>query len=347
LNILDLYQRDGHQAKREASTGGGTWGGPCPGCGGKDRFRIQPHYSRINYHEGGRWVCNQCHPKWSDAPGYLMTFRRMNYLDACRDLGIEPKGRREITAQATRPDWKPRDPVLPRSTWQKKATEFVADAEKNLWSTAGAEARSYLEGRGLSGNFIKWAKLGWNPKEQFDDYAAWGLPPERNEKDNPKKVWLPQGIVMPVVREDGQVLRVKIRQSEPDNKSKYISVTGGAATSFMVLGDAPAVVVVESELDALLLYQEVGDLATMMATGSAQYKPDAEVFARLKEAPTVLVALDADQSGYAAWKWWRDNLPNTQFCPAPIGKDPTEAHQQWVNLRNWVGGLVPHDLHQD
>jgi hypothetical protein len=108
----------------------------------------------------------------------------------------------------------------------------------------------------------------------------------------------------------------------------------------MVLGDATAAVVVEAELDALLLYQEAGDLATMMATGSAQYKPDAEVFGRLKEAAVVLVALDAEQPGYAAWKWWREHLLNTRFCPVPAGKDPTEAHQQGVDLRSWVGGLV-------
>ena len=137
-----------------------------------------------------------------------------------------------------------------------------------------------------------------------------------------------------------------IRRTEPDAESKYIAIKGGAATSFMVLGDARATVVVEAELDALLLYQEAGDLATMMATGSAQYKPDAEVFGRLKAAPVLLVALDAEKSGYAAWKWWRDNLPNARFCPVPVGKDPTEAHQQRADLRAWVGGLVPDGHHQ-
>ena len=337
MNILDLYQRDGYQARREAGTGGGTWGGPCPGCGGKDRFRIQPYFSGIDWHKGGRWICNQCHPKWSDAPGYLMTFHRMTYLEACRELGIEAKSR---SAPPSRPAWKPREAKPPPSRWQKKAAEFVAGSEKNLWGEAGAEARAYLESRGLSVTFIKWAKLGWNAKVQFDDYAAWGLPPERNERGNPKRFWLPPGIVIPVFGGDGQLLRIKIRRSPPDCKPKYIAITGGAATSFMVLGEAPAVVVVEAELDALLLYQEAGDLATMMATGSAQYKSDAEVFARLRGAPAVLVALDAEQSGYAAWKWWRGNLQNTRLCPVPYGKDPTEAHQQGADLRAWVGGLV-------
>lgn len=343
MNVLDLYHRGVHKARREAATGGGEWSGPCPGCGGTDRFRMQPHFQGSDWHERGRWFCRECHPKWSDAPGYLMTFHKMNYPDACRELGIEPKGRQEILAPASRPAWKPRETAPPPSVWQEKAAEFVARAEKNLWEDTGAGTRTYLEGRGLSGNFNKWAKLGWNPETHYDEYKIWGLPPEPNEKGNTKKVWLPAGVVIPVFGADGQVLRVKIRRSEPDAKSKYIAITGGAATSFMVLGDAPATVVVEAELDALLLYQEAGDLATMLATGSAQYKPDAEVFDRLKAATVVLVALDAEQSGYAAWKWWRDNLPNARFCPVPVGKDPTEAHQEGVDLRAWVGGLVPDD----
>jgi DNA replication protein DnaC len=54
----------------------------------------------------------------------------------------------------------------------------------------------------------------------------------------------------------------------------------------------------------------------------------------------ILDDLGAEKSGYNAWKWWRDNLPNARYCPVPAGKDPTEAQQQGVNLRAWVGGLV-------
>jgi len=64
------------------STDGGTWGGTCPSCGGEDRFRIQPHFSGIDWHEGGRWSCNQCHPKWSDTPGAAQgtTNRRLAWI---------------------------------------------------------------------------------------------------------------------------------------------------------------------------------------------------------------------------------------------------------------------------
>lgn len=347
MNVIDLYQRDGHQAKREANTDGGTWGGPCPRCGGENRFRLQPNYSGISHHEGGRWICNKCHPKWSDSPGYLMAFHKMTYLDACRELGIEPKGRHEFQVSASRPNWKPSEAAQPPSVWQEQAAKFIARAKKNLWKDTGSGTMAYLESRGISRNCINWARLGWNPGENFDAYENWGLLSDRNEKGNLKKVWLPEGIVIPVFGLNGQILRVKIRRSEPDAAPKYIAITGGAATSFMVLGNAPAVVIVEAELDALLLYQEAGDLATMMAAGSAQYKPDSEAFDRLNPAPAVLVALDAEQSGYAAWKWWRENLPNAQFCPVPVGKDPTEALYQEIDLRAWVSGLVPDNHFQN
>ena len=86
MNVLDLYQHDGHQAKREANTDGGTWGGNCPGCGGEDRFRLQPHYSGINHHEGGRWLCTVAEKRSGDSEpedayiGYGMEFNHFIQL---------------------------------------------------------------------------------------------------------------------------------------------------------------------------------------------------------------------------------------------------------------------------
>ena len=50
-------------------------------------------------------------------------------------------------------------------------------------------------------------------------------------------------------------------------------------------------VIVESELDALLLYQEAGDIALMVALGSVVKRPDQGIHARLKLAQIILNAL--------------------------------------------------------
>ena len=43
---------EGLNLKRVASTGGGEFAGPCPFCGGHDRFRVQP--------ANNIWLCRYC-----------------------------------------------------------------------------------------------------------------------------------------------------------------------------------------------------------------------------------------------------------------------------------------------
>ena len=48
---------------KEALTNGGEYAGPCPKCGGNDRFRVQP-----NNPGGGIWFCRKCTGEvWKDA----------------------------------------------------------------------------------------------------------------------------------------------------------------------------------------------------------------------------------------------------------------------------------------
>ncbi|MGI8423994.1 MAG: primase-helicase zinc-binding domain-containing protein, partial [Chloroflexota bacterium] len=56
---------DATRLRKVASTRGGEYAGPCPFCGGKDRFRVQP--------ERGQWWCRTCSPdeRWQDAIAYV------------------------------------------------------------------------------------------------------------------------------------------------------------------------------------------------------------------------------------------------------------------------------------
>ena len=51
LDLLELIGRDA-RLRKVASTRGGEYAGPCPFCGGRDRFRVQPRR--------GRWWCRGC-----------------------------------------------------------------------------------------------------------------------------------------------------------------------------------------------------------------------------------------------------------------------------------------------
>jgi DNA primase len=69
--------------KKIATTRDGEFAGPCPFCGGRDRFRVQP--------QEGLWFCRQCSPdgRWQDAIAFVM--RRDGVLFA-EDLTIAHEG---------------------------------------------------------------------------------------------------------------------------------------------------------------------------------------------------------------------------------------------------------------
>jgi len=56
----------------------------------------------------------------------------------------------------------------------------------------------------------------------------------------------------------------------------------------------------------------------------------------------ILVALDYDNAGQKAWKWWSHNFKNAKLWPVPDGKDPGEAFEKGINIKEWVkAGLPP------
>jgi len=102
--------------------------------------------------------------------------------------------------------------------------------------------------------------------------------------------------------------------------------------------DRAAMIVVESELDAWLLHQEAGDLAGVVALGSAQAKPDTRTDEALKGAALALVSLDSDDAGArAAWRFWIDTYgTKVKRWPSIGGKDTNDARLAGLDLRTWA-----------
>ncbi len=318
MNILDLLQQDGCRLKRVSSTHGGEYAGPCPWCGGRDRFRVWP------YEGSGRYWCRQC-SRSGDSIQYMREFRKMTYREACDTLGIEP--RLNLLAGHRKPLWAPRPPNPPRDLWQGRADAFLAWAQQQLWGDQGAHIRTWLNtDRGLANETIAKARLGWNPADTWCERRAWGL------KNNGKKLWLPKGLVIPY---KGPV-RLRIRRPNPGRGPRYYLVPGSDARAMLLPGPKERFAIVESELDGLLLHQEAGDLVSVVALGSAQGRPDEQTHRVLEQAEEILVALDADGPGTKEVFWWKKHYPRAKWWPVPEGKDPTEAMQAGLSIRLWV-----------
>jgi DNA primase len=327
MTIFDLIGNDRIETKRVASTNGGEWCSPCPGCGGRDRFRIWPNQ------KDGRWWCRQC-GKYGDLPGYLMTFHGMRYPQALEYLGL--KNRQLPPIQRTIPE-----PSINKK-WHQQAEIFI---NKIVGQTLeqGSDALEYLHKRGLSNKTIQLAQLGFTgPRDINLDRADWGL--------SKGITWVPKNSIAIPVRNGDFIARIKFRRLGDGiaRNRRFISLTGSVGDTPLLLGDDTIYFIVEGEFDALLLYQEAQDLGiSVVGLGSASNHPSGSALGRLITAQAIFLCLDFDEPGKKACHWWRESYNRAVDMyryPPPVGKDLGESFQAGVNLHNWVRDVLNNEL---
>jgi DNA polymerase I len=321
-DLLALAEEDGFTVDATSRSRGGQWNGPCPFCGGKDRFRIQPYQGTY-----GWFACNQCGRKGS-AIDYLILKRGFSKRDALAMVGWTPKDSNPLRLQIPggmldeRPQWDE-----PPQRWQEGALEFCQRCQRVLWSERGRDALAYLRQRGLTDATIKAAQLGYHPHETYGPARVWG-----------RAVRLPQGIVIPWFFE-GRLWRLTIRDIRLSSGSRrYMQVAGGSNGLYLADSLAlkrPLVVITEGELDALSVMQECGDRVAVVATGTTQGSHTPRWVAMLAQQAQVLIAFDAEDTGDRAARWWMERLEHAQRL-RPWWKDINQMLQDGADLREWL-----------
>jgi DNA primase len=317
VDLLGLIGRD-TALRRVASTNGGEYAGPCPFCGGRDRLRVQPSAAGK-----GRWFCRQCtgDPQagghWLDAIDYVRQRAGVGYREACTLLDVEA----QLPQQEHKPPLRPTVPqeASPPAFDQAAALAAVEECERQLWSDAGAKARRWLAGRGIVEETARAWRLGYNPRRG----AVCGL-------------GIPRGIVIPCLVDDA-AWYIKVRRPVPPLPGpKYQQVKGGRSALFGLdhLAGRRVAVICESELDAMLLWQEAGDLVDVVAVGSKGARPALPWLAYLVGASRWLVALDRDADDVATW--WGEFSSRVRRVRPLRGNDLTDFHQAGGDLRAWV-----------
>lgn len=350
MNVLDLAEKH-VDLKRMASTKGGEYAGPCPGCGGDDRFRVWP----AEKDGEGSWWCRGCN-KSGDVIQFLIEFEGKTFPQACEALHKPMPDARRFhsfhSKQKHKSDWDPVRVKAPegvnKNLWSQKAQKFAEWAHKKLLKNE--EQLSYLAGRGIDKDTAIHFKLGYNPGSKnnsaiFRPRESWGLQPEIKEDGTLKKLWIPRGIVIPCFSGD-EILRIRIRRPgsdlTPKFNTKYYVVPGSTMAPMLISSDKKAIVVVETELDACMLHQVAGDIVGVLAMGSAAAKPDSDAYNALQKSLCILNGLDFDRAGYHAGQWWYDHFQQVTWWPVPDGKDPGDAYEKGVDLRKWIlAGLPP------
>ena len=262
----------------------------------------------------------------------------MSYREACEALRIEPNrhNRHVIANNAARKEWAPDPERLPSAGWKERAAAFVHACAAGVESGDGL---AYLQSRGLTVETARNLGIGWNPADRYDRRIEWGLDDEVNpETGRSRKVWLPRGLVLPIRRKAG-VTALLIRRADwkpKDDLPKYWQVKGSGNGCYVIGKPGLPVVLVESILDAVLVWHEARNVAAAVALTGATKKPDAGSAAFLRAAPLILWSLDFDEAGTKAWAWWREIFPGVMAWPCAVGKDPGDMLKAGVPIRLWV-----------
>ncbi len=360
MNILDLLKSHNLPSRKVSSLKGGEYHSPCPTCGGGDKD-AKGHSDRMQLFPeqgtNGTWYCRGC-GKGGDAVEWLIFHDGMNFPAACAALGRELPEQQEYATPVVRRQqaapFKPRDIIAPVGSWQEKASKLVGYAHAQL--RANPEQLAWLQDRGITADTAHRHMLGWLPGENgkpahFKSRKAWSIPAS-TQGTKPDSLWIPRGIVIPQITDD-QTQRIRIRRPEADRElflpdRSYHVLPGSGQAPLLIYNNQRVITVTESELDAILVEQEAGELTGTVSMGNSTAKPDAAAHGALSQADLILVALDFDKAdsqgrraGGQAWIWWSNNYRNAIRWPTPVGKDPGDAFKAGLSILQWIQAAVP------
>lgn len=315
--------------------------GPCPKCGGEDRFHVRHHQGRDYF------FCRKCHEKRGDAIEFMRWLHGYSFTQAVRELGGDvSKFARDKTARATAAPTEPQPVQLPPAQWRHRAALFVQRCEQYLWTDAGQRARTYLRQRGLTDETIKQYRLGLNPKFAKGGGGEWGL-----DRDVSRAM----GVTIPRYGV-GELWAVNIRRLNADHtpyagENKYLQVTGGSVQALFncdaITTDTAAIIATGGEMDAILCQQFAPNSVACVSLGAEGYALKPPFRSSVESVPLVRVAYDADDAGAAGAFKWIDLKTRVRRAKTPTGKDATEYHQQGGDLGAWIHEITGTQLEQE
>ena len=310
--------------------------GPCPLCGGatNDGFIVWPDRPR-----GGAFLCRKCGAS-GDGIAFLMQRDGLAYAEACAALGLEPKRTTTSSFPARRVHARTRPvhpaqvaPVppapakLPCKEWMASAAAFVDSCQRDLETSP--EALLAITGRHLTPYTAMQCGIGWNPADRYILRESWGLPVvELADGGKRDKLLLPRGLVIATRREAGPAaITIRCPNDRPEGRPKYWQVKGSSNVPFVAGHAGLPVVLVESALDAALVWQEsFGKLAGVGFMGNMKGL-DSDTNDFIQAAPLLLACPDNDEGGQVAWQRWSAAYPQAILTPAVGAKDLGDMHR--------------------
>ena len=294
---------------------GREWAGPCPRCGGDDRFHVN-----AGADSEGWWFCRQCHQKPGDAIAFVRWLQPgLSFAAAVEQLtgsGITlpapPAQRRQ--PEHRRAETQPGD-------WRRQAERTVAEAQRLLWAPEGEPARAYLEHRALEPATWLAFGLGYAP--------AAAVPGSRGEQRAP-------AVVLPWIVA-GKVVAIRYRFFEAQGGAKITALAGSLFAGrlfggqhlpeWLRMSDQPGaerlrwLLIVEGEINGMSAWQVAAESALdVLSLGSEGAKLSPAAVATAQRYGRVLCWADRAEVAQSLMS----ALPGAYGVRSPGGKDAND-----------------------
>ncbi|MEM1428762.1 MAG: DNA primase, partial [Pseudomonadota bacterium] len=337
VSIAQIVGRKVSWDMRKSNQPKGDWWAPCP-------FHQEKTASFHVEDRKGYYYCFGCHAK-GDAIAFLRELEGMSFMEAVEEMA------RVAGMEMPAPD--------PRATAQAKARASLTDVmdravrhfRRQLDTAAGAEARGYLEQRGLPSDAVERFEIGFAPPgwdglrdaltgggAEIDQLLACGLVRPSDKGRAPYDTFRNR-IMFPIRDARGRAIAFGGRAMDPGDSAKYLNSPDtelfdkgrtlyhhGPARA--ACGKGAALIVAEGYMDVIALTR-AGFEGAVAPLGTAVTEAQLKMLWQIHPEP--MVALDGDAAGLRAGHRLMDlALPlmeagqSLRFALLPPGQDPDD-----------------------
>jgi hypothetical protein len=290
-------------------------------------YHFKEHDSLKLFQQDGVWL----YKWWShggqvgDGMQYLQRHYGMSFPEAVEALSgtltIQKSSSQHVSGKNLNCSESKKKPQPWKSKrWQNASERLIRVSQSRLLGPNGKGRLYYLiHHRGLRLTTIRQRRLGWLPA----------------------KAQMPSKLLIPCYDSQGSLIRIRFRMDDPaPGQERYRSSKGSNPDSPYPIGvsSGKPVMILESELDALLVAQEAGEHVGVLGMGTTGTKLNPVMIHYLKaKIPVNLISMDNDQGGREKAIDLMKLLPNAIDWPVPEkhGKDPGEAWKR-ISLQAWV-----------
>jgi len=289
----------------------GEWVGPCPMCGGTDRFHI--------FKDGTGWICRKCRPQSGGVADLISLCENISIGDALKKTRdehapIQRRAPEKKAPKSSNQDWR-------SETWQLKARTIVTKAAA---AYAGSLAEDYMAGRKITRETAAAFKIGFDP--------SW---PTKFEHEGDRVIVIERKpvVVIPWIMPSGEVSAIKVRIINAAGDDRFRQMRGGSQVIFGLHAgkQSDVAVAVEGEINAMSVRQSLEGPDVFSIGGETNYRTLAELVPLYKR---VLVWMD--DPAKAKFMHEKINRPTARYIVSPGGMDANDI------LINMGAGALAH-----